>query len=152
MDFIKIGVGGAKVYKEKNKVIQFVEFKKKNSMRHHYMDKLPVCQQMTFVSNQMRRPDSEAPVGLLSTLLVLCSSALEMPGARAQCTTVQGPHPVGADGPGGAGLWPETGFQSTIFVLPGAVHCHSRNPAGATAVPLPHLGTLPLRALGGPLS
>ena len=29
MDFIKIGVGRAKVYKEKNKVIQFVVFFKK---------------------------------------------------------------------------------------------------------------------------
>lgn len=29
MDFIKIGVGGAKVHKEKNKVVQFVELKKK---------------------------------------------------------------------------------------------------------------------------
>ena len=116
------------------------------------MDKLPVYQHMTFVSNQMRRPDSEAPVRLLSTLLVLCSSALEMRGARGQCTTVQGPHPVRADGPGGAGLWPETGLQSTIFVLPGPVHCHSLSPAGATAAPLPHLGALPLRAWGGPLS
>ena len=29
MDFIKIGVGGAKVHKDKNKVVQFVELKKK---------------------------------------------------------------------------------------------------------------------------
>lgn len=74
------------------------------------MGKLPVCQQMTFVSNQMRRPNSGTPVGLLSTLLVLCSSALKMPVAWGQRTTVQGPHPVGgqtAQAVLGSGLrWP----------------------------------------------
>lgn len=91
------------------------------------MDKLPVCQQMTFVSNQMRRPDSgPGRIALnITGALLWCPRDARCPG---QYTAVQGPHPLGgADGLGGAGLRPETGLPSTISVLPGALHCCSRS-------------------------
>ena len=113
------------------------------------MDKLPVCQQVTFVSNQMRRPDS-GPGGIaldIARALLQCPQDASCQGPAHRRA---GPSPCrGADGPGGAGLRPEMPLQSTICVLPGALHCCGHNPAGATAVPLPHLGALPSRALGG---
>ena len=58
------------------------------------MDKLPVCQQMTFVSNQMRRPDSgPGRIALYITgALLRCPRDARCPG---QYTAVQGPHPLG---------------------------------------------------------
>lgn len=58
------------------------------------MDKLPVCQQMTFVSNQMRRPDSgPGRIALdITGALLRCPRDARCPGQR---TAVQGRHPLG---------------------------------------------------------
>ena len=58
------------------------------------MHKLLVCQQMTFVSNQMRRPDSgPGRIALYITgALLQCPRDARCPG---QYTAVQGPHPLG---------------------------------------------------------
>lgn len=59
IDFVKIW-GEKQKYKEKNTVVQFIGFFK-NSIRRHYVYNLPVCQEITFFSSQMKRPDSKAP-------------------------------------------------------------------------------------------